>query len=97
MFKTGRTIDGEPLRTAVTDFSFANILEVEAGCSYTEGGGNHGGHGYIRLTDLGSTQWEINKLDGGVEIRFTGSSECMAMIGALKFILRELEAGKNEP
>ncbi len=96
MYKTRRTVDGMPLRTAVTEIDRANILEAEAGCSYTPDGGDHGGRGYIRLTDGGSTQWEINRLDSGVEIRFIGSSECVTMIEMLKFILRELEAGKHE-
>lgn len=97
-FSEEEVVDGIPLQTWLAEFVGGNILRVEAGAEHI-GAGDHGGRIYIKLSDMGSTQWQI-QVNGrqtndpkDVELTFIGDTEYSTFKNAVKFIYRVLESG----
>lgn len=91
--------DGTEIVTYSREITSCNILEVEAGTTGYKGGDTgHGSRTYFRITDLASTDMDINVQSRagsgeGFEVELGGDTELQTMIEALKFITQVLEDG----
>ena len=98
--KRERKVDGKSVTTWGRDISGCNMLHVEAGTNGYQGGDwGHGSRVFLRIEDLGGTDF-CNEYDGKplddrlseIVIAMGGDSELSSIKEALRWMISVLEA-----